>query len=378
VRPLRVLFVNENVGGHSTVHLHLERMLAERADIDPVFLHVPPASGIRRLAGARLPVLGRLDLDLQPLREQLARSAWVARRLRTLASDVDVVHLYSHNAALLAVPTMRRTPSVVTSDSTNALNAYCLPHRAPTRFTPWTVRASAPLERRVHEAARLLVANSAKVAASLRQDYAVPEDRIRVLPFGVDAPSFPSGPAPGTAARRPTLVFVGRQLARKGGLQLLRLHRDHFADRADLVLVTTEPVPEDPGVRVVDDLRPGDPRLWDLLRGSSVFVFPTEIDQSPNVILEAMAAGLPVVSTDVGAIPEMVADGVAGRLVRPRDDAGLLDAIRSLLDDAAARQAMGAAAQQAQRARYDMRQRVDELVTVLRTVAGSSPARVTG
>ena len=367
--PLRVLFVNENIGGHATVHHHLRPLLAGRPDVRATFLDVPAPGLLRRIAGAPVPGLAGLDLDLQPLRAQLALSAWVAMRLRRSIQDVDVVHLYTHNAGLLAAPLLHRVPTVVTTDTTNARNAYRLPYRTPTRWTPRALRLTLPFERRVHRLAHTVVANSDWAATSLREDYGLPDAKLRVVPFGVSPPDLPSGPAPGTTAARPTLVFVGRQLARKGALRLLRLHQDHLADRADLVLVTPEPVPPGRSLRVVDDLRPGDPRLWEILRSASVFVFPSEIDQAPNAVLEAMAAGLPVVAARSGAVPEMVTDGVCGRIVEPGDDDGLLTAITDLLDDPERRRSMGAAAQRRQRDRYDMRRAVDELLEVLRRAA---------
>lgn len=373
--PLRVVFVNENVGGHATVHHHLRTVLADRDDVEAHFLHVPPASLGRKLLGAPVPGLARLDLDLQPLRAQLAAAWWVRRALATLVravGPVDALHVYTHNAGLLSVGLLREIPTVVTLDTTNALNAYRLPYRSPTRWTPLTVAATVPFERRVYAAARCVVANSQWAARSLREDYGVPGHRTRLLPFGVVAPAFEVAAAPGTTAAVPRLVFVGRQLERKGGLRLLRLFSEHFADRAELVLVTNEPVPPTSGVTVVDDLRPGDGRLWDILRDGSVFVFPSEIDQAPNAVLEAMAAGLPVVALATGAVGEMVADGVTGAVV-PLDagDAVLAEAIAAFVDDPVARTVMGAAGRARFEARYDMGRAVASLLDLLASVAGA-------
>lgn len=79
------------------------------------------------------------------------------------------------------------------------------------------------------------------------------------------------------------------------------------------------------------------------LRESALFVLASRQENQPMSILEAMAWGLPVVSTAIGAIPEQVEDGVSGLLVAPGDAAALADAIGRLLEDAALRAAMGAA-----------------------------------
>lgn len=84
------------------------------------------------------------------------------------------------------------------------------------------------------------------------------------------------------------------------------------------------------------------------LQNADILVHPTLNDYSPLVILEAMQCGLAIVATNVGAIPEMVIDGVHGWLVPPNDVDALADAIQSLLESPARVRCMGAAA----RSRY--------------------------
>lgn len=360
---MRALFVNENIGGHRTVHRHLERALEGLHTIDAEFLHVPEPGIARRLVGATIPGLGRLDLDFQPLRSQLALSRLVRRRLRTRITGFDVLHVYTQNAALLSCDILRSHPSVVSVDSTNELNAYRLPQREPTRWTPKVLPATQHFERRVYDAATLVVASSAYAADSLRSTYGVPDERLRVLAMGIPVPEQLPPPTPHEEV--PVITFVGRQLERKGGLRLLRLHREQLASRCVLELVTPEPVAAQPNTRVHHDIEVGDPRLDEILERSAVFVFPSEIDQSPNAVLEAMAAGLPVVALRVGALPEMVDDGVTGILVDPKDDTGLVDAITTLLDDPTLRAAMGAAGRKRVLAHYNVRTNARALVAIL-------------
>ena len=74
---------------------------------------------------------------------------------------------------------------------------------------------------------------------------------------------------------------------------------------------------------------------------ADVFVLPSVTEGFPNVLLEAMAAGLPLVSTDVCGLPEIVEDGENGLLVPPEDPQGLAEAISRLLDDEDLRKRMG-------------------------------------
>ena len=142
------------------------------------------------------------------------------------------------------------------------------------------------------------------------------------------------------------------------------MFREHLRGRCVLNLVTRDAVPPEPGVRVLSDFEPGDPRLPDLLARTAVFAFPTEMDNSPYSVLEAMRAAVPVVATRVGALPEMVEDGVTGLLVA-HDDVELARAIGSLLDDPQRVAAMGAAGRERTARFYDARVTTGQLLEVL-------------
>ncbi|UCF05946.1 MAG: glycosyltransferase [bacterium] len=83
-----------------------------------------------------------------------------------------------------------------------------------------------------------------------------------------------------------------------------------------------------------------------LLAEADMLVVPSLIEATPYVIIEAMAAGLPVVASRIYGIPELVSDGVSGMLVSPGDPDKLACALSVLLDDAGACARMGAAGRQ--------------------------------
>jgi glycosyltransferase involved in cell wall biosynthesis len=96
----------------------------------------------------------------------------------------------------------------------------------------------------------------------------------------------------------------------------------------------------------------------DILRASDVFVLSSRWEGNPMSVMEAMAAGLPVVSTAVGGVPELVQEGVTGLLVPSEDAGALARALQALVDDPAHRAAMGAAARRHAVAHFDIRHTV--------------------
>jgi glycosyltransferase involved in cell wall biosynthesis len=374
VTAVRALFVNEDIGGHATVHHHLRAIAAQRDDLDVRVVDVPPPGFWRKVAGVALPGLGRIDADLRAARYQLAQSAWVARQLpRWLAeTPADVVHFYTHNTALLARRAVRGLPYVVTLDSTTTQSNLLHPTRPPTRWTALSTRATFGLERAVYAGATTVVANSRWTADSLEHDYGIDPARVLVLPMGVPVPPLPA-PGPAVAGTGlPRVLFIGRGMTRKGGTQLLEVHQRWLADRCELVLVTTDPVAPGRNVTVVDDVRPGDGRIGELLAGSALMVLPSRIDQWPNAVMEAMSQGVAPVVSSVGGLPEMVADG-AGVVLADDSDETLRDTLAALLDDPAGRTAIAARARRRVEEDLDVQQTANRLLDVV-SAAGSGAA----
>ena len=106
-----------------------------------------------------------------------------------------------------------------------------------------------------------------------------------------------------------------------------------------------------------------------VLAGCDLFVLPSRYEGVPVAVLEALAMGLPVVATPVGTVPDVVTDGVEGRLVLPRDPAALASAIEEVAGDPARRHAMAEAAFR-KGTELDIRTTTRRVEEIYREVAG--------
>ena len=109
-----------------------------------------------------------------------------------------------------------------------------------------------------------------------------------------------------------------------------------------------------------------------LLQAASVFLLPSYHEGHPIAILEAMAAGLPVIASDVGCIAEIVGDGIGGSLIEPGDVQQLAAKIVQLLEDAALRKKLGRAAYERVLTNYRLATTLESLRTVFAEVLAES------
>lgn len=176
-------------------------------------------------------------------------------------------------------------------------------------------------------------------------------DRVRYLPNFVQLDAIGAPPDRSGRSGPVHVLFVGWLLEAKGVRELLAAARN--LPNARFTLAGPEEPSFTAAIRAELDalaervrVLPAQPRaaIFELYRDADVFVLPTWREGFPNVVIEAMAAGLPVVATPVGAIPEAVEDGKSGLLVPVRDAAALDAALRRLIDDPSLRRTLGAAA----------------------------------
>lgn len=352
-RPIRVTFVMEAALGHVTFLEHLQAKTAERSDIEATWIPLAPEpQGI--IEG--LPPFSRV---------WTLRASIRARRLMSRQrGHPDVLFFHTVSPSLFAGRWIAQIPTVISIDATpmnvdEVGEAYNHPPGSRTveaiKQRLWTRR---------FRSAQALVAWSKWVERSLLDDYGIDSRRVLVQSPGtpIDRPQA----TPGVKADPVRLLFVGGAFSRKGGVELLNAFRqlDH---RCELDLVTSEDLRGlPPRVRLHRGLTTESPVLRDLYKRAHIFVLPTKADTWGHAVVEAMAAGLPVVTTSVGALGEIVTPDHDGLTVEPGNDKELAATLRSLVSSPELRGRLGRAARQTAETRFDAQV---NLAKILDTVA---------
>ncbi len=191
-----------------------------------------------------------------------------------------------------------------------------------------------------------IIAGTLETKDACVERYGVPGDRIVVLPNGVDQTAFQPQDKTGARRRlglpmdRPIIAFVGRLVDGKGPRQLL----DAVRPRPDIgvVFIGEGPIKlEGPQVLFSGAVPHGDVPTW--LNAADIFALPTRSEGSCNAVLEAMACGLPIVTSDIPAMHEVL-DAESAIMVDPRDVDEIRAALFALVDDSDRRERMAAAA----------------------------------
>ena len=276
-------------------------------------------------------------------------AVWPIQGLRAYEVDdvFDLVHVHVHPHHLRL---SKRTPVLMTLS-----NSYYHYIQDYLHWEPARVRALYARAQRIFGVFRItneFVSSDRLTGMSVFSDFAksvlvswgVPSDRVVVIPPGFDTP--PLRPRD-RASREYTFLFAGRDPDRKGADLVIegvrRLRRQ--GQRVRAILAGDETFLElagEPGFEVYSSV-PRHRLLDDLYPRADAFVMPSRAEGYGFTLVEAMAHGLPVISSTYGSIPEVVADGRTGVLVPPGDGDAVVEAMRTLAGDPDSADAMGLA-----------------------------------
>ncbi|NJD88083.1 MAG: glycosyltransferase [Betaproteobacteria bacterium] len=255
-----------------------------------------------------------------------------------------------------------------------------------------TRHISAPVPRNLmtrwlyREASRRIVTTGERLRLQVIEETGVDPSHVVSIPTGIDLDRF----RPGDAAAARAAVGMPAEGALIGIVATLRSWKGHrylleafagMADRGARLLVVGDGPQREPLEALARELgvaervrfagNQEDVTPW--LQAMDLFCLPSYANEGvPQALMQAMACGLPVISTPVGSIAEIVQDGDTGRLVPPEDAAALRVAIEALLADADARARLATSARSAALQRFGEDRMVERMIDVFTVVARSA------
>ena len=188
------------------------------------------------------------------------------------------------------------------------------------------------LEREIYRNARHIFVMSEHVRASLHEDYSVEPARTSTVHAGSNIDTTPA-PLENDGFRNRTILFIGVEWERKGGPTLLAAFQRLRAEVPDarLVILGCQPGGLPAGCEAHGRVSREEVKQW-LARGT-LLCLPTRVEPFGIAVVEAFAHRLPVVASNIGAMPGIVHHGESGLLVPPDDPAALAAALREMITD---------------------------------------------
>ncbi len=335
---LKVLSVQSSALGHRTYCDSLRQCFSHYEDVEliPYWANEERSITTRlitRGASFSLPLVSRLgsNLDLRRARVEWAygRMSKLLATRKLLETQYDILHFHTQILAFGCAELMKKIPTVVSMDMT----AYQVA-REPMVTHPRTFSLNIQMERKVFHAAAHIVTWSDWARKSVIDDHGVARNKVTTIPPGArlehfEEPSF-------ECRHKSRILFVGGDFARKGGWDLLRVFEAHFQDCAELHLVTNQPISDLPrNTFLHHNVAPYTKRWHDLFRAAEILVLPSYAEAYGLVLQEAAAAGLTLIGSRVGGIPEIIIEGENGFLIEPGNRPELTLSLSMLLSDRA-------------------------------------------
>lgn len=347
-----LLITELNVGGAERIVEQLAtRLSRDRYALQVACLYDPHPVGVDiRAAGISV-----VDLEMRN-KADLRAPLRLLRLLRHQEIQILHAHLFHANLLGATVGKLAGVPAIIATRHNVNIGGS---HRE--QVYRWSSRLC-----------DAVVAISAEVQRVQLQRSRTPSSRVTLIPNGVQVDTFVDADQRAVdaladewhiAPHTPVIGTLARLHEQKGHVYLLdavaRLRRELPTIK---VLVVGDGALRRPLEAQSQDLGLSDAVIFtgtrrevpEILALLDVFVLPSLWEGLPIALLEAMAAGLPVVATPVGGVPEVVVDGATGLLVPPRDPEALANAILALLRQPDLRCRMGSAGQARVRERFSI------------------------
>jgi glycosyltransferase involved in cell wall biosynthesis len=284
------------------------------------------------------------------LRESYFRTSYLFERIRdAMQSIIDPArHVFSFQTQSLFDTSVPGVPHFIYTDHTHLSNLDSVFFdRRNLRPPRWLA-----LEKTIYKNAARIFTRSHDVTGHLLTRYAMPPEKVVCVYAGAnfDIASHPQLNNDDYSNQR--ILFVGWDWERKGGPQLAQAFREvlRVVPQAHLTIAGSHPQLSLRNCTVLGHVPIGE--LGAHYARSSIFCLPTRLEPFGIAVLEAMLHRLPVVATNVGAMPDMILEGVTGRLVAPGEAPPLAEALIDLLQDPARCRQFGEAGYQLARTRY--------------------------
>jgi glycosyltransferase involved in cell wall biosynthesis len=312
----------------------------------------------------------------------LAR-AWTKLVSLALSGDVDVAHInISSHGSSIRKPIMLWTARLLRVPVVLHLHAS----EYPTFFAPLP-RIAKSLLRSAFSGADLVLVLGSSWKDYVCNELAVPAEKVKVLLNAAPGPDAPPDFAP-RAAQPLQILFLGRLGERKGVPELLRALADPrvreqswlavLAGDGDVARYRAEAERLGIGARVSFPGWVDAGAAHKLLADSHMLVLPSRAEGLPMSIVEAFAYGVPVISTPVGAIADVVETGTNGQLVQLGDEAQLAEGIATLINDEPLRLRLAQGARSTWEQRLDIAAYARALVSCWHDVHARSSGGVSG
>ena len=305
----------------------------------------------RGAAAAVLTYFRRIAEGERDFRDLIYRTPYLFRAIRGLIverySGVASSALFSFQTQSLYDAGIEGLPHFLYTDHTHLANLRYPGAGARQLFSPRWIE----LEKSIYHRARTNLVMSCFIRDSLLRDYLCPPSRVAIVGA---APNIdpPNSPPENAGYSNRTILFVGVDWERKGGPILLSAFRMMLAKLPDarLLIAGCAPAIHLPNVEILG--RVSLPEVSRLLLRSSVAALPSLREPQGISAIETLMHGIPLVASDIGALPEVVLDRQCGRIVPPNDAAALASALIEILADPALARSYGEAGREHVLANY--------------------------